>query len=1159
MKATANLIGKGVTYAHDKTEDKHYFGGFFNLAQNNINQVFEEFCTRLHANKQAPEEVIKTYFKDNTSYADWEMRAEMLKTYFPITEYLDLPVTDNKFEALDDKEKEIKKREYFRENFLVLLKTIDDLRNFYTHHYHAAVDIEEPVFEFLDSALLKVCTEVKKKRMKNDKTRQALKDSIEKEWKYLEELKREELKDNKKAEKNGIEGLRNSILNDAFYHLICKDKGVNKLQQKYKSKLTDENKPENKTPLSKYGIVFLLSLFLSKRETEQLKANIEGFKGKTLGEDTRVTKKHNSLKFMATHWVFSYLSFKGLKRSINNRFDKLTLLTQMIDELSKVPDELYQTFSKTGKEEFLEDINEYVQDTMGNGDTLQEATVVHPVIRKRYENKFNYFALRFLDEFADFPTLRFQVCAGYYEHDKRPKKIGSSLLITDRVIKKKINVFGRLTDVTKHKADYFSANEDRENWHLYPNPSYNIKGNNIHVYIDLEQKGDKAHRMQHEINELRKKLIHKKMRERRQEKKEIIQKIYNGTSVQCQEPVVLLSLNELPALLYELLVNKKKGSELEGIMVKKLLKKYNTIKDFPREQALSNPQVSRKLIKSKANGPSIDTLRLTHAIDEEIEITGQKLGLIKKNREETREKDDRGKTKRKYVFFTNELGQEATWLANDLIRFMPRAAREKWKGYRHNELQRYLAFYNRHKKDAKELLSTHWDLNADPYWGKEISNAFMAKDFDAFYEAYLNHRKEVLEGFKNSIENGTDLPNKQFKKVLKELFIVFNERTYTIDSTQNQKEQLLAKPLVFDRGIFDDKPTFIKEKKVSENPELFADWYRYCYDSTHEFQKFYGFERDYKSLYKTYKETNKECKQNKKKLNDTRQFELFRKKQDLLIKKIKHHDLFVKLMADHLLKDYFPSGIDFTLKDLYQTKEERGKMKRKIAEERKKEPDNTPFNVFNENFVWNKTVSVSFFDGQLKDEKVKIKDIGKYKKYENDKKVQQLVTYDPEKKPWSKKKLDDELENREDSYERVRREKMLKQVQELEKQILDRYDTTNGHPVELEQGGYPNFKLYLAKGLLQKSNQVPQGDIDWLCKQIIKNGKTNIGELKQKHEQVQKAFVLILLRNTFAHNQLPENQYYKFMMELCPNNKEEGTYSAYFLRVFMQLKNELIK
>ena len=118
-----------------------------------------------------------------------------------------------------------------------------------------------------------------------------------------------------------------------------------------------------------------------------------------------------------------------------------------------------------------------------------------------------------------------------------------------------------------------------------------------------------------------------------------------------------------------------------------------------------NSQITKNLKKSSSNQNSIDINKLLRAISTEIDITNERLNLIISNRAETRQKDKFNNPVRKYVFYTNELGQEATWLANDLLRFMPKSAKEQWKGFQHNELQRLLAFYDQYKNDAKNLLS----------------------------------------------------------------------------------------------------------------------------------------------------------------------------------------------------------------------------------------------------------------------------------------------------------------------------------------------------------------------------------------------------------------------------------------------------------------------
>lgn len=695
-QTTTQRIETGLSYYHDNPEDKHFFGGFFNLAQNNIKHVLYEFNTRLHIDFKDKNiyNIINIYFSPKCSYTDWERGIEVLKEYFPVVEYLDLPVTHPKFEKFEIEEQERKKRKYFRDNFRLLLNAINDLRNYYTHYFHSPISVPQEVFRFLDTSLLEVCLKVKKDKMKDDKTRQLLKKGISDELGKLRKIKKEELiqrkREGKRANPNDNEAIENAIYNDAFSHLLYKNKDAYELKDIRKSEYPEEKQNKMQMPFSRSGIVFLLSMFLSKKEVEQLKSNIEGFKGKVFGPDDEVSKKENSLKFMATQWVFSYLAFKGLKQRVKNSFNKETLLMQMIDELSKVPDEIYRNLSEKAKNEFLEDMNEYIQERDGDDHSLQNSTVVHPVIRKRYENKFNYFVMRYLDEFANFPTLKFQVYAGNYLHDNRTKTIAGSNFTSARMIKERINVFGKLSEVSKYKSDFFSDEQQETDWELFPNPSYNIVGNNIPIHIDLLKHKQDATNVFAEINRLRSKTNPKKKRGKRKTKQEIVEMIYSkNKNLAMGEPTALLSSNELPALLYELLVNKKSGEELEKAFVDKIIERYNTILHYQPGQSFPHSQMSKKLLKSQEKQEQYDIEKLIGAIETEVERTNDKLDLIARNRKETEELDKYRKPKRKFIFFTNELGQEATWLAYDLKRFMPVSARAEWKGNQHSELQRF--------------------------------------------------------------------------------------------------------------------------------------------------------------------------------------------------------------------------------------------------------------------------------------------------------------------------------------------------------------------------------------------------------------------------------------------------------------------------------------
>ncbi|OFX18020.1 MAG: hypothetical protein A2033_10205 [Bacteroidetes bacterium GWA2_31_9] len=1145
--------GKGIYYYYTKNEDKHYFGSFLNLANNNIEQIIEEFRIRLSLKDEKNiKEIINNYFTDKKSYTDWERGINILKEYLPVIDYLDLAITDKEFEKIDLKQKETAKRKYFRTNFSLLIDTIIDLRNFYTHYFHKPISINPDVAKFLDKNLLNVCLDIKKQKMKTDKTKQALKDGLDKELKKLIELKKAELKEKKIKTWNITENVEGAVYNDAFNHMVYKNNaGVTILKDYHKSILPDDKiDSELKLNFSISGLVFLLSMFLSKKEIEQFKSNLEGFKGKVIGEngEYEISKFNNSLKYMATHWIFSYLTFKGLKQRVKNTFDKETLLMQMIDELNKVPHEVYQTLSKEQQNEFLEDINEYVQDNEENKKSMENSIVVHPVIRKRYDDKFNYFAIRFLDEFANFPTLKFFVTAGNFVHDKREKQIQGSMLTSDRMIKEKINVFGKLTEIAKYKSDYFSNENTLETseWELFPNPSYLLIQNNIPVHIDLIHNTEEAKQCQIAIDRIKCTTNPAKKRNTRKSKEEIIKIIYQkNKNIKYGDPTALLSSNELPALIYELLVNKKSGKELENIIVEKIVNQYKTIAGFEKGQNLSNSLITKKLKKSEPNEDKINAEKIILAINRELEITENKLNIIKNNRAEFRTG-----AKRKHIFYSKELGQEATWIAYDLKRFMPEASRKEWKGFHHSELQKFLAFYDRNKNDAKALLNMFWNFDNDQLIGNDLNSAFREFHFDKFYEKYLIKRDEILEGFKSFISNFKDEP-KLLKKGIKDIYRVFDKRYYIIKSTNAQKEQLLSKPICLPRGIFDNKPTYIEGVKVESNSALFADWYQYTYSDKHEFQSFYDMPRDYKEQFEKFELNNIKSIQNKKNLNKSDKFIYFRYKQDLKIKQIKSQDLFIKLMVDELFNVVFKNNIELNLKKLYQTSDERFKNQLIADVQKNREKGDTSDNKMNENFIWNMTIPLSLCNGQIEEPKVKLKDIGKFRKLETDDKVIQLLEYD-KSKVWKKLEIEDELENMPNSYERIRREKLLKGIQEFEHFLLEKekFDGIN-HPKHFEQDLNPNFKTYVINGVLRKNSKLNYTEID----KLLDLEHISIKDIETSAKEIHLAYFLIHVRNKFGHNQLPKLEAFELMKKYYKKNNEE-TYAEYFHKVSSQIVNE---
>lgn len=1161
-------IGKGKEFNSFSLNDKHYFGSFLNLADNNIKDVILEFKSRLNITKGTVEgikdykNVIAEYFTDNSSIVDWERGIRILTEYLPIIKFLDLSIEEKQFNK-----SEKKRRAYFRNNLFHLLDAIEELRNFYTHYYHNEIifkGYDSNLFSFLDDVLLKTAIDVKRNYLKDDKTREILKDTLAEQIDLLIDIKRKKYQEEKKLDSSikipNNENLKNAVFNDAFNRLLfSKDLGDNKketqLRDFSKTSINKYNVHGNQDfniPISTSGIVFLLSMFLSKREIEDLKSNIKGFKGKVVKDDL---EKNNSLLFMATHKVYSILAFKGLKfRVKTSEFDKETLLMQMIDELSKVPHSIYKVLSDTKQKEFIEDINEYYKDNEENEENLENSLVVHPVIRKRYEDKFNYFAIRYLDEFANFPTLKFQVYLGNYIHDNRQKKIGSTLTATERLIKEKINVFGNLSKAGNFKTDFFDKlGENETQWEFFPNPSYNFVGNNIPIHLELLD-----NRMKEEKEKVTA-LIHKeedrgKRKGNKPTKSELVKEITESSKDFKQgDPTAILSLNELPALLYELLVNKKSGKDIEKIILSKITEQFDKIKNADSSQFLSKDQYPKNLSRAKSF-PTIDFIKLKRDIRKEVEITNEKLVIIKGNKEEaykhSKVREHEKAKYRKYVFFTSEKGIEATWIANDLKRFMPQKVREEWKGFQHSELQRTLAFYEFNKKEALSLLSV-WNFDSDEI-GEEIIKCFKKEKFEDFYEAYLVNRKAILKLKLQQIDNAAD-DSKVIKIITKECFRYFHQQNYTIQPLDVQVKRLLAKPTHLPKGIFDAKPTRIEGVIFKENKKMFADWFVYANEEKHEYQSFYDnaiYDRNYRTLY-----ADKSIYDNSKKLTPAKQFSNFEKRQEGEIRKQKMRDVFTKLIVDDLFERTFNEQIPLSLAELFQTKDERLQNQILADTQKDRQKGDNSENVRNLNFIWNKEVALKLHSGSTTIENVKLKEVGKFRKYERDTRVATFIQYEPNinwnvylDSNWklkNKTKPINVFQIQIEEYEQVRSEELFKLIHSFEKEIFENIEDKS----ILLENGYPNFKRYIVNGYLKIIKGINSDDLKLFDKNL---NQTVFENILSCSEIIQKAYLLIMTRNKFAHNQLPSKQLYDLSNGFL-KKEENDSYAKYFLKLTEKL------
>lgn len=106
--------------------------------------------------------------------------------------------------------------------------------------------------------------------------------------------------------------------------------------------------------------------------------------------------------------------------------------------------------------------------------------------------------------------------------------------------------------------------------------------------------------------------------------------------------------------------------------------------------------------------------------------------------------------KKKSVLSPSEKGKVALWLANDLKRFMVADFKKEWKGYKHSELQRCLAFYNVEREYLKTFLPFQ-QMN----FTEDMKKAFAQKNLDDFYDRYLSARISQIRGLVKNLNSFT--------------------------------------------------------------------------------------------------------------------------------------------------------------------------------------------------------------------------------------------------------------------------------------------------------------------------------------------------------------------------------------------------------------------
>ena len=1080
--------------------DKYFFAGLFNSAMNNFDLSLSELNNRINSNQNNSIEILKNAFSKERTQSDFDNNLKYLSE--------SLIFLNRVIPFISKQEKNIDIRDFLPKFLVSIYHLLNNYRNYYTHYKHKPIEVkDEIIFAFLDYSLFNSANRIKDDRVKHNSVKPRLISKYKDDFIKIIEFKNSKIRKKnielKKAGKkphkeisnaNKVDG-QNFVINDVFRLFLFDRDNQPELTKKSQSRYCDDN------TFSSFGFIQILSFFLDKKQINLLFDNVD------------YTRDFGETDFqkLAARWVFTYNCYKPIRRLFKSEYDKDSLLLQMVSELTKCPKELYPYLSEKDKMEFIEDLNIYMKDEVNFLD--DDSLVVHQVITKRYEDKFPYFAIRFLDEFANFPTLRFQVNMGKFNHNTATKKFSSTNLETERRILENITVFEKLSIATHKKTEYFDNNDedaDAKDWVEYPRPSYKSFGNNIGIWLKINDDFGTTDAPDERDND-------------KPSKKEILNKLKLDYAL--KKPVAYLSYNELPALLYSLLIKNIRPDEIEKRIKEKIFsqrknifEQIKNIKSLTEDEIKKLPNNFRRIVENYDKDVNLKKLKTN--LKEEMYFNPLK---------DIRDKY-RTKPKNENILSLSEKGKIATWLSKDIKRFTSKEVKKNWKGYQFSEFQALLSYYDMDRNRIKAFLQEDlvFDMNTDiPFKGINFSN----QDFKQFYEYYLKKRYQYLNDLIKNLTN----------KNIEEQLLIFNKSKFEINSIEKYKQALISNPVMLRRGIFDEKPTAV-QKNNKGNVKL-AEWFEYSNNMSNA-QKFYRYTKYYPindGITNAIKPDQGIKSQYNSRTKPENQREIYN--NEAKIRSSMRKDYYILEMVKTILKDYSQTDTNnlqrLTLNDFYLTKKEKNEYLSKSSTQSSRLQGDTSDFVYNESYILSKPISLELLGGKIRDE-VKLKDISKYKKLSQDERVQELTHYS--EKVWSILEIENEIND----YELIRSKEFFNSVHQLEKEIYQ-FASDAQETDKIEIKGNPNFKKYLSYYFLNEEDRSAFNNYEI--------DKIKITDIDEKFKFL---FLLTQIRNKFAHNQLIPTISFNCLTKTYPIFKNERV-ATFLNRVYNMIFNDLKK
>lgn len=215
--------------------------------------------------------------------------------------------------------------------------------------------------------------------------------------------------------------------------------------------------------LSGEDIIFILSLFLEKGDVHNFINNIKGFKSTT--QEYRYIRE-----------FFCCFCMKLPSPKIKSGDPKESLMLRMINELNRCPESVYKYLNDKGRKLVLSSIEMVEND---------DRTFLRPIELRRYDDRFTFFALQYIEHKKLYPGMQFNLNLGK-KYIKKPYEKTVHESTFEREITKDILCFGRLsdTDPFKEYEKYYKESEEGILTYTYP-----LKQLNPHYFISRKRLG----------------------------------------------------------------------------------------------------------------------------------------------------------------------------------------------------------------------------------------------------------------------------------------------------------------------------------------------------------------------------------------------------------------------------------------------------------------------------------------------------------------------------------------------------------------------------------------------------------------------------------------------------------------------------------------------